>query len=147
MEAEDKKIEFFNCLNLDIITGIPEIDEQHEELIDKLSELNNMLVSGVNYNDLRVFLDYLENYAALHFINEENYMEEYKYNEIEEHKEQHKEFYRYYNSFKNLIKENAEIDIILNELHTGMLKWLETHLREYDSKLASFFIKIDIFDL
>ncbi len=127
-----------NSLTEELFTGIPEIDEQHDQLISQLSNLNTLLFQGFTVKDVNIFLNYLDNYIALHFLTEENYMHRFKYKNADEHKQEHKNFYENYTYFKKLLEEEADVNIVSSTLNSKIIQWLENHLKTQDKKLANF---------
>jgi hemerythrin len=73
-------------------TGLPEIDEQHQNLIDKCNEFFQAIVNGTGRETAGDVLDYLRYYAAWHFEKEETCMEEYRCPAAAANKKAHGEF-------------------------------------------------------
>lgn len=75
-------------------TGLPNIDAQHKEIIEKYNELDEALAqgSGRARTVAGELLDFLQFYSAWHFEREEKCMEEYKCPAAEANKQAHAEF-------------------------------------------------------
>ena len=75
-----------------LITGNKTIDEQHNELIDRIQQF----VSACESEDARVkaikMLDYLDEYTEFHFKEEEKLQKDVDYPGLEEHIKKHEEF-------------------------------------------------------
>lgn len=130
----------YSFADLNLSTGIAEIDAQHYELIDRLNELNNLLITGLTLRDINGFLEYIENYAALHFLTEETYMDRFDYPDKEEHKKQHAEFCESFRNFKILFEKKEQISLILKILNNEILEWFEEHFEYHDIKLATYLL-------
>lgn len=59
-------------------TALPDIDEQHQRLIQVTNDLMEALAQGKARQEIGRILDFLNDYAAEHFAKEEAYMAKYK---------------------------------------------------------------------
>ena len=117
--------------------GIEKFDRQHRHLLEIVAKLaeNNNTVS--NPNLVSETLTEMLNYAREHFIDEEELMQEYGYNETEPQKKQHAYF----------LKMTAELSIrALNDkqsLTANILEflgnWWIIHILKWDMKYKGFF--------
>ncbi len=73
-------------------TGVKQIDDEHEHLIDMINELILSFNHDNEISTAQEILSRLENYANYHFENEEKYLKKVNYKHFEEHKEDHNNF-------------------------------------------------------
>ena len=114
-------------------TGIPLIDGQHKGIVAIINTFYYMMGRKVNnYMLYSCISDTLKNFSNIHFITEENFLEEWKYEYISQHKEYHR-------------KLAMEIDLIEREgiktndprpLLEFLKKWWIEHINEQDMQYA-----------
>jgi hemerythrin len=73
------------------MSDVPEIDQQHRELVNLVSRLNDVLKKGESRETIYKIIDDVIAYTRFHFANEERLMAEYGYPEIETHVNMHKQ--------------------------------------------------------
>jgi hemerythrin len=73
------------------MTDVRIIDQQHQELINKLNRLNDAVKNNESREDVYRFIDEAISYTRFHFATEEQIMAECGYPVTEEHKEKHKQ--------------------------------------------------------
>lgn len=120
--------------------NIEEIDKQHQKLISIGSELSQIisLKNGIDhYDEIMEILNKLKEYTVYHFTYEEALLEKYGYENLEEHKKEHK-------AFVNKIVEIANKDIDDNQKRVTMdilvfiADWIENHILKTDHKYKDF---------
>ena len=75
----------------ELSTGHGAIDNQHQELFDLVSMLDQAMYSN-NRADLEKIIVFLEHYVEEHFAEEEELMQSHHYNGYAHHKEDHEIF-------------------------------------------------------
>ncbi len=65
---------------------IPEIDKQHQHLIELLNSLYDSMRIGESKKNLQHILQELITYTDMHFKTEEKYFEQYNYSKKSTHK-------------------------------------------------------------
>jgi hemerythrin-like metal-binding protein len=121
----------------DLFTGIPEVDEQHRELLAQIGALEEAARSG----DLDLaagMLTYLERYAAEHFATEERVMSEYGYPDRDTHWSLHLAFAVELARRKTEHVANRLDAADLVDLGQWMDRWLNEHVLQADTDLARF---------
>ena len=83
-----KVVPWSDALNI----GIPEIDSQHQGLVDTINELWEAIVRKAEESDVARILDELQRYVVSHFTAEEALMRVQGYPRFEEHREEHRAF-------------------------------------------------------
>ena len=123
----------------DFVIGIPEIDNQHKALVEKL---NNLIDT---YNDnpdkIRDALDFLIDYALLHFETEESFMEQYNYPGLEEQIEEHRKFTKTVNKFVDDFLMMGATPEIAKRIEKELVEWIEHHILNVDKKIGEFIKK------
>ena len=110
-------------------TGVSLIDGQHKGIVSIINTFYYMMSKKVNnYMLYSCISDTLKNYSNIHFITEENFLKEWQYDDIDQHKEWHR-------------KLAIEIDTIEREgiktndprpLLEFLKKWWTEHINEQD---------------
>jgi hemerythrin len=73
------------------MSNVPEIDQQHQELISRLNRLNDAVKKMESRKNIYLIIDEVIEYTRLHFAAEEQLMLQSGYPEIEAHKDKHKQ--------------------------------------------------------
>jgi len=73
-------------------TGIAIIDAQHKRLVDIINEFNDALVAGRSDEIMGAIFDELVAYTETHFGVEEKLMASHDYEDIENHRREHRVF-------------------------------------------------------
>jgi hemerythrin len=84
-----------------LAVGIPEIDDQHKELINILNRLHSAMTEGKGKTVLKDTLADLADYTVTHFYTEERYMARYRYPKLAEHRVEHEAFVAKVKKFQN----------------------------------------------
>lgn len=125
----------------DLATGIKEIDNQHQELFDRLNELIFAIGQGKGREETAKTLFFLEEYVEEHFGLEEKFMLEFEYPAYLHHKDQHSSFI---NDLKVLKKEfnlSGGTYFLSVQVQARLGDWLINHIGKADKELANFLIK------
>lgn len=119
-------------------TGIEIIDNEHKmlfEIADKIYELLNNEFIIDKYDRIVNLIQELKGYAALHFRDEEAYMESINYKKMFTQKIDHDNFIKKLNEIDlNEIDENQHKYII--DLLEFINQWLISHILEKDKLIA-----------
>jgi len=117
-------------------TGIPLVDAQHRELVERINELGLSMRRGRGGEVLIDLMVYLRRYANQHFETEERIMVESGYPSTEEHRVLHRAFREDLAChFEVFASSPAERSTTLN-IHKWLMKWLQNHVLYVDLKLA-----------
>jgi hemerythrin-like metal-binding protein len=119
--------------------GIIWQDFQHKQLVDKMNELLNSIISG---HDKEVFFEtvrFIKEYSQNHFKTEELYMKNWEYPEFEEHAKEHLVFIADFNNHisKSIYQQTESAGELINKL----TQWFFTHTQTTDKKLAKFLLQ------
>lgn len=124
--------------NENIRTGIPELDQQHQDgivVMNRLARLKCGEKSFVEaFSELRAF-------AKTHFKTEEDIMISINYPEYEEHKSTHDNFLEKAETIKKKLCRCENIKDICDEFYDFTLNWILKHYSDDDVKLATYIKK------
>lgn len=125
-------------------TNISLVDKGHQKLIDVLSHIKSLSISGGNKNDLTEIFFSLSYFFENYLLKEELFLKKSGYPNLENHSSSHKEFMREIERLKDSV-DNDTI-IVLNELETFIAKWLQNHETKYNDELVGFLVKKGFID-
>jgi hemerythrin len=118
-----------------MITGIPEIDEQHRRLVVELNELMDAMRAGAAKQQLSKTLDFLGEYVQEHFAHEEMCFEKYKCPFAHQNKQAHEDFLKTFLKFKeDFDREGPTLPLIIR-VENEIAGWYTTHVKGVDCKL------------
>jgi hemerythrin len=109
-------------------------DHEHKELISLANRVIGFSNKGESTRIIKGALDTLNNYAKIHFRNEESYMERIGYKDLEQHKKCHKELIERMN---RTIEETVNLDDLVHQLKRLMVVWVIEHIIDEDSKIKA----------
>ncbi|MBP9943294.1 MAG: hemerythrin family protein [Desulfomicrobium sp.] len=115
-------------------TNIPEIDAQHQRLVEIIGALADG-IGCASMSDLQTVLAQLKEYAQYHFQAEETIMEASGYADLEAHRDEHMAFVDQLQLF--------DLDIILAseglawDMYHFLIGWLTNHILVVDKKFST----------
>lgn len=116
--------------------AVDEIDEDHRKLVNIFNILNHSVAEGESPEYLAAVLRELINCTVWHFSHEERLMLKYGYEEIGEHKAEHKELI---SSIKKLQQEILQAGKPVSDDDIAFLEhWLAEHILTTDMRLGSY---------
>lgn len=117
--------------------GIHCIDEQHTALFDMMNQFYDNINIESNKNNIAKLIANMRGYTLMHFVDEEDYMVEFEYPELESHRLEHEFFL---SKVANLEERLNKGDLILSFEITNFIKeWLTNHIKDTDQKYSDFF--------
>ena len=119
-------------------TGIDFIDEEHSKLFDIIEEANGLLKNEClfdKYDQIRVLLDSLLEYASEHFAHEEEYMERIQYKRLFTQKMEQKMFIEKVESVDLAEMDERQEETVM-ELLVFLYDWLKYHILEKDMLIS-----------
>lgn len=120
----------------DYNTGIPSIDEQHQELCYMISKLDASIDSDKSKQTVGNILKELVVYVKFHFTDEEKVMRQISYPDFERHKKLHKNLVSQVVNILVDIKNGNDINAL--ELEIFLQKWLIDHIIGEDKKIKDY---------
>ncbi len=119
-------------LTKDMEVGVPKIDEQHKELVNRLNAVTTMGTTSASKEETQKTLNLLGDYIVKHFSDEEALQRQSGYPKYEWHKGQHQ---HYVDEFKKLKKEfdtnGASVKFSL-DLNNSIITWIVKHIKSVD---------------
>jgi len=116
--------------------GLPQIDLQHQNLVELLDTLELELEKKNARVDILRALVQLANYIEEHFSDEEAYQASVEYPHMDEHRQQHAQFLQVVEELKVAYREgNTELGPAVIEF---LLAWVTEHIARSDAKLGRF---------
>lgn len=110
--------------------GVPEIDEDHKQLISIINRLAEDADKDGRRLAVRQSIAALLRYAEFHFAREEKVMTVARYPGIEEHKEEHRNFVAKIKDLNRLFDEDPEgvVNFVRETLLEFLRDWLNHHI-------------------
>jgi len=125
-------------LTQDLVTGIPEIDEQHGELLDLANEVVNAAGAGLHPELFELATTFLAGYVAYHFAAEEKVMTDLDYPERGQHFDEHRQLQREVASHMVAAGLNRTCEACKDEIALLFENWIVHHIRLADREMAEF---------
>ncbi|WP_342756393.1 hemerythrin family protein [Kineothrix sedimenti] len=120
------------------LTGIEQIDNEHKVLFEIAEEIYQLCVNDFvpdKYDHIANLIQRLKDYAAMHFRNEEAYMESIQYKRMFTQKIQHDNFIRKLDTMNlEVVDENQSKTI--EDLLKFVTDWMIEHIMETDKRIA-----------
>lgn len=113
----------------------PRIDAQHKKLFDMAGAVESIADRSVSKRKIKDLLTEFFHYMRDHFSDEEKYMEEINYPELEAHRKIHKEIIQ---SMVHLIGSIKTTNDLKERLYLISKKWLLEHILFEDMKITEF---------
>jgi len=125
----------------DLETGISFIDEQHQELFQRINHLVQAIKLSIGQEKMNEVIEFLDEYIAKHFSEEEEFMQQYEYPGYSVHKALHIKFVEDFHYLKREIYQKKEKSLYLVlRVQVLITEWLTNHITKVD-KLFALFVK------
>ena len=122
----------------DLSTAVPEIDDQHKELIVRVDALLGALAQGKGREEIAQIIQFLGDYVVFHFGNEERYMKRYGYQNTTQHLAQHAQFVKTFGRLKDRLLLEGLDARSADEVRQLVVDWLINHIKFSDKALGLF---------
>lgn len=126
-----------------LLTGVPEIDEQHKILVHTLNEASEKLGHGAGLDDYEAITCQLLSYALYHFDTEEALMQEYGYAQSDaQDSHRHQAEHRGLTQQVMAVRDDLKAGILTppDQLLTFLNDWLLGHIMLTDKRLTAFIL-------
>jgi hemerythrin-like metal-binding domain len=118
--------------------GIDVLDDQHKSLIGALNRLMDALWDGKGREEVCNSIKFLLDYTATHFADEEEWMERYRFPELEGHRLIHRQFVERVQGFAKACSEgNITSDLAISTFYDTW-DWLKDHILKTDKRYGKF---------
>ena len=122
--------------NPKLSVSVPQFDEEHKKLVGMVNELHDGVQSGHGKEALGKILNNLINYTKTHFANEERFMRETNYPDIQAHLAEHQALAK--QVLEVQAKYNAGATAVLSmEVMNFLKNWLVKHIQGTDAKYGA----------
>jgi hemerythrin len=113
--------------------GVPSIDHEHRELINLINESFDHLVGSDSHKVIQHYLGEIYAKIAAHFALEEKIMRDKKYDQYEDHKQDHEQLL---DDILDIMDEYDEQDIVdCQKLGDSLTYWFTNHFKTKDARL------------
>jgi len=122
--------------NDSLVIGVPQIDDQHRELVNRLDELMQATRQGKGHTEVEKTLRFIVSYVKEHFETEEKLQAEVNYPDLATHKKLHIDFgYTAVELVQDFQKNGIDSDLTA-KINKVLVQWLIRHIRTEDKKIA-----------
>ncbi len=122
----------------ELVLGVPEIDEEHQQLVANMNSLGHAIKNG-ELTAVGQTLAFLEEYARFHFDNEENAMQAAGYPMLDSHIKEHRSFSaRLANLKRDITSGLHDSRYLAFQVQLFLIDWLANHIVRTDRHLANF---------
>lgn len=125
----------------DMSVGNEKLDYHHKVFLDQISQYAFAARQGRSPEKAGQLLLFLMDYAREHFLEEEKYMSEHKYPDVEKHASAHALFVTKLIEFQNKLKAEGSTPDLAIEIQQFTGDWLIHHIRTADKAYATFIAK------
>ncbi|MEM9539447.1 MAG: hemerythrin family protein [Cyanobacteria bacterium P01_E01_bin.42] len=117
--------------------GIPEIDKQHQQLIEQMGRLYTAIQKDRGNNEIQEILRFLNQYVVEHFGYEESCMLKYKCPIALKNKTKHNEFKANLKAIEEEFRTKGASENLAIEINRNLLEWFANHIKSIDTSLKS----------
>ena len=126
-------------LTKDMEVGVPKIDSQHKELVDRINAVTAMGTKSATDEETKKTLNFLGEYVVKHFRDEEELHKQSNYPKMAEHKEQHKQFLKAFDDLKNEFLKSGSSAKLTLEINNSAITWVVRHIKSSDKDFGTFY--------
>jgi hemerythrin len=118
------------------VVGNDLLDAQHKVILNYMAKIYTNLLANKKDTELYKFVDRLDTYCKLHFLDEEQMMGEIEFPEIADHKAQHALFVTHLENFmgryegQNSVKNIGDLVFLKG--------WFMEHIEAFDTKYSTY---------
>lgn len=116
--------------------GVPEIDEQHKELVRRVNAFYATLRTESSKAETLKMLDFLASYVVTHFRDEEAIQVRTNYPNYADHKQIHADFIKSVGEMRDDISKNGITSISSSVIAMTLSNWLVNHIGQQDRDIG-----------
>lgn len=120
--------------------GIGVIDFQHQKLVRFIAELQTAMAAGRGKDTLDPLLAQVADYAQVHFVTEEQIMEDARYPLLETHRVQHRRILACIEALRQ--KHSSGSGIASVDVLDFLMGWFGKHTLGHDVSMARYVISV-----
>ncbi len=118
--------------------GVPELDEQHREILRRLDALVHAIRRGSSRDEVGRTLAFLREHVATHFTAEEALMQAVGFPGLPPHQEEHDGFVRDLRALEAEHQNQGASPRLVVRVSGHVTAWLREHLFQSDRAVAEF---------
>ena len=118
--------------------GVDHIDEQHQVWFEKANELFEAGKQQRAKEYINQMIDFLDEYTKYHFSDEEKYMAEIGYPELDAQKKAHASFINDLVKLKKDYNEGGGNLLVIINANKMIINWLTNHIKTMDKKIGEY---------
>jgi hemerythrin len=119
--------------------GVPKIDAQHKELVDRLNAVTSLGAKSVSKEETQKTIDLLGDYIVKHFRDEEVLQQQSGYPKYEWHKGQHQIYINEFQKLKQEFITNGISARFTLDLNNSIVNWIVRHIKSVDVEFGKFY--------
>ncbi|HEX7489485.1 MAG TPA: bacteriohemerythrin [Anaeromyxobacteraceae bacterium] len=119
-----------------LVMGVPALDEQHQELFQRVDALLDAIRRGSSREEVGRTLSFVCDYVQTHFAAEEALMLESGYPALSDHKAQHDAFAHDLAALEAEHRRNGPSPSLILRVNARISGWLRDHIYRADRALA-----------
>jgi len=127
-------------------TNIKHIDDQHRELIKMMNHVMD-LGTNTSKTEMKRCLDFLGEYIAKHFREEEAVQRVSAYPDYNRHKKIHDDFIKVFEALNEDFEISGPTSKFAYAFSYTVSDWLVSHIGDEDVKFGKYFVKVMRYDL
>ena len=124
--------------------GFERVDEQHRRLFELVRNLVKACTEEYDTKILSETLDFLLEYTAQHFKNEEDIMLLYDFPEYEQHRQMHEDFKLVVYEKVREYMEKGSSEELSSRVNKIIVRWLINHIQREDKKIADYLRSMNV---
>lgn len=133
---ESKEVALGISWNNSLSVNNDKIDNQHRGLIESINSFLKAMVDGTGESEISQMLNKLGNYVVEHFSDEEAYLKQINFQDLEEHKKIHKNFIDKLENLKSVFAKEGSSAILASTIQKEVAQWLLEHIGKEDMKYS-----------
>jgi len=122
----------------DLSVGVKHIDDQHKIWFEKANELFEAGKQKRAKDYIDTLLNFLDEYTRQHFRDEEAYMQQIGYPELEAQKRAHAKFIDDLAKLKSDYNNAGGNLLVIINANKMVIDWLTNHIRNMDKKIGEY---------
>jgi len=124
--------------NSEFETGHPDIDREHQEICERLNQIELALAAGAGREQIAEMVSLLQRYTLVHFTREEGVMACVKCPRHGENCAAHAKFSARLSRWLEVLTVPGISVSVLMDVHAESGRWIQEHLLKIDSSLRQF---------
>jgi hemerythrin-like metal-binding protein len=118
-------------------TGVPQVDQEHQVLIQRINQLHDACLRGTGRKELLEMLHFLGEYAQNHFAHEETIMDKHRCPAGQQNKDAHTRFLADYGQLLEMVERDGATTSATLKLKEMLGDWLKNHICKIDCQLKT----------